>query len=548
MMDRGGVSTGNFGGGVQLNLRQLVPSRLGLTLGFALVIGLVAMVAAASAAPNVDLIDPDVRLSDNFYPCPLQTDFTRPPQVNECLDASNSPLRPLVIDAGQTSCAPNGTSTIHVHRTTGFASTPSVPGPGWASGTVTWDLTATLGDQTAGAVMPNIQPFPDDGARMDSAGFHTGQLTSLVGTFTIDLDNSTESITGEVTLVSNDGNWGVCRGPFTNEVTGSQTYGGAPLTGSFVIINAGVLAYRVTAGPAALLGEEGIAEAYFSNEFATCCNAAAPTGINAATGHFRQQFGTTHAAAGSSGSATTDPSGSNPVTVSNFVGLDQEVGGVSVTFPTVTTAGATTAIVMTSLSGLGNPTFQVGDPPALYEISTTAEHTFPVTVCLPYGSLPAGVPPRIFHYENGEWADKTILPVSTFPEIVCGNVDSFSPFAVGYYTYTVSGPFQPVDQAPTLNVMKAGRTVPVKFALGGDHGLSVFAAGFPGSQNITCDGATPTDAVETTTANPSGLTYDAASGAYSYNWKTLTTWKGQCRRLTLQFTDGQTLSADFRFN
>ena len=42
-----------------------------------------------------------------------------------------------------------------------------------------------------------------------------------------------------------------------------------------------------------------------------------------------------------------------------------------------------------------------------------------------------------------------------------------------------SGFFQPVDNLPTLNVVKAGSAVPVKFGLGGDKGLSIFAPGYP---------------------------------------------------------------------
>ena len=41
-----------------------------------------------------------------------------------------------------------------------------------------------------------------------------------------------------------------------------------------------------------------------------------------------------------------------------------------------------------------------------------------------------------------------------------------------------AGFFQPIDNG-VFNRMKAGRAVPVKFGLGGDHGLDIFAAGVP---------------------------------------------------------------------
>ena len=76
-------------------------------------------------------------------------------------------------------------------------------------------------------------------------------------------------------------------------------------------------------------------------------------------------------------------------------------------------------------------------------------------------------------------------------QIICGDVDSLSPFAVGFYTFDVSGPFPPIDSQPTRNTMKAGRSVPVKFSLGGDFGPAVFASGYPASQTISCDSGRP---------------------------------------------------------
>jgi len=39
-----------------------------------------------------------------------------------------------------------------------------------------------------------------------------------------------------------------------------------------------------------------------------------------------------------------------------------------------------------------------------------------------------------------------------------------------------------VDNPPTKNVVKAGAAVPVKFSLGGDRGLNIFASTSPSSQ------------------------------------------------------------------
>jgi predicted outer membrane repeat protein len=116
------------------------------------------------------------------------------------------------------------------------------------------------------------------------------------------------------------------------------------------------------------------------------------------------------------------------------------------------------------------------------------------------------------------------------------------------YRYQFRGFFQPIDNLPTLNVVNAGRAIPVKFSLGGNHGLNIFAAGYPKSQHISCSSGTATDEVEqTVTAGASSLQYDAASDTYTYVWKTEKGWAGQCRQLIVRFVDGSEYTANFRF-
>lgn len=114
-------------------------------------------------------------------------------------------------------------------------------------------------------------------------------------------------------------------------------------------------------------------------------------------------------------------------------------------------------------------------------------------------------------------------------------------------TYPFTGFFEPVDNPPTLNLLQAGKAVPVKFALGGDRGLGVFASGYPASQRISCDSSAPVDLVElTSTASASGLGYDAATGRYTYVWKTDKVWAGSCRELVLRLVDGTEHRARFQ--
>lgn len=113
--------------------------------------------------------------------------------------------------------------------------------------------------------------------------------------------------------------------------------------------------------------------------------------------------------------------------------------------------------------------------------------------------------------------------------------------------YAFSGFFPPVDNLPALNAVKAGSAVPVKFSLGGNEGLSIFAAGYPVSRKIACDSSAPPDEIEqTVTAGSSTLSYDPSTNTYNYVWKTDKPWAGACRQLTVKLIDGTEHQANFK--
>jgi hypothetical protein len=108
--------------------------------------------------------------------------------------------------------------------------------------------------------------------------------------------------------------------------------------------------------------------------------------------------------------------------------------------------------------------------------------------------------------------------------------------------------FQPVDNAPTVNLSSAGAAIPVRFSLGGDHGLAIFTDGYPVSSPITCDVNEPGAVIEETrNAGGSSLSYDAATDQYTYVWKTSKAWRETCRMLVVKFNDGSQQFAKFRF-
>jgi len=114
--------------------------------------------------------------------------------------------------------------------------------------------------------------------------------------------------------------------------------------------------------------------------------------------------------------------------------------------------------------------------------------------------------------------------------------------------YNFAGFFPPISNPPVVNVVNAGRAIPVKFSLSGYKGLNIFAPNSPASGEVACNSSDPAvTLVDTVTAGGSSLSYDASSDQYVYIWKTDPSWAGTCRQLVVQLIDGSIHRADFRF-
>jgi hypothetical protein len=113
--------------------------------------------------------------------------------------------------------------------------------------------------------------------------------------------------------------------------------------------------------------------------------------------------------------------------------------------------------------------------------------------------------------------------------------------------FNFAGFFAPVDNAPIFNIVNAGQAIPLKFSLGGYHGLNIFAVGYPISQQVACDLSNVDGIEETVAAGSSSLTYNSATDQYNYAWKTNKAWSGTCRQLIIQLTDGTIHIAYFFF-
>jgi hypothetical protein len=118
-------------------------------------------------------------------------------------------------------------------------------------------------------------------------------------------------------------------------------------------------------------------------------------------------------------------------------------------------------------------------------------------------------------------------------------------------TYTVSawtlkGFYSPVDMNGTLNTVKGGSTVPLKFEVfaGSTELTSTDAIDSFAVTKITCDSGATVDEIELTTTGGTSLRYDTTGGQFIQNWKTPT--GSACYRVTMKTDDGSTLVAFFR--
>jgi uncharacterized delta-60 repeat protein len=117
--------------------------------------------------------------------------------------------------------------------------------------------------------------------------------------------------------------------------------------------------------------------------------------------------------------------------------------------------------------------------------------------------------------------------------------------------YAFEGWFSPVDNPPVLNKTNAGQNIPVKWRLRDQQGQVVTSTASVRAiraVKIACVAGAPVDAIEELVSlNLGVVTYDAANQRFQYNWKTDKTWANSCRRLEVEFDDGQVKTALFSF-
>ncbi len=124
-------------------------------------------------------------------------------------------------------------------------------------------------------------------------------------------------------------------------------------------------------------------------------------------------------------STTPAPGSGNTGTGTGVEVVPAGVPGAFIRFGNVTVAGQTTVAVTGLPPTLPNGSIYATADGVWYEITTTAVFSGGAMICLPSSNAND----RILHFEGGSWVDITFLGEPTGGS-VCGEVDSFSPFAV----------------------------------------------------------------------------------------------------------------------
>ena len=186
------------------------------------------------------------------------------------------------------------------------------------------------------------------------------------------------------------------------------------------------------------------------------------------------------------------------------------------------------------------------DRPLAEAVFTLNQQVSPDFAC----SDPGGVASCTGSPLVGGFVDTRTVGTHTFTVTATDLAGNTSTKTVTYSVRFIFDGFKPpVDNPPTVNIAKAGSTIPLKWSLknaAGQFISDLASVTSVSSEQIPCAGG-PSDQIEETV--PAGLTelrYDPTANQFIYTWTTQKSWVGTCRRVFVAFSDGTARTADFK--
>ena len=122
------------------------------------------------------------------------------------------------------------------------------------------------------------------------------------------------------------------------------------------------------------------------------------------------------------------------------------------------------------------------------------------------------------------------------------------------HSFTVASQFNfdgflaPAREPATLNLVSRGSLVPIRWRLPDGHGGFVSSTVSFVSATVatfTCGSATAVP-LNDTASGAAGISFEASTGTFTYNWQTTASWTG-CRKLTIKLKDNSTHELRFKF-
>ena len=215
----------------------------------------------------------------------------------------------------------------------------------------------------------------------------------------------------------------------------------------------------------------------------------------------------------------------------------------------VTTTVSCSATDAHGNTATGSFTVKVQDttPPAI---------TVPATL-----SVLVGAPKSVLTGSATDLVDGAVTPTNDAPAVFPAGVTTVTWTATDAHsntntattivtaTYTFIGFLPPVDNQPTINVGKAGRTYPIKWQLKNYNNTFVGDLSVVTSLRWVCtsNGTVSGNVLEEETSGASGLRYDPIANQYIFTWQTQKDFANKQYTLTLTLSDGTTHQAYFSF-